>query len=644
MLLSSFLFLVFLAAVLSFGWFLSVALLNERRWFAVIPFAITIGVSGYTFFLNLVTYVIPFGIASWLVLFVMGVLGMGGLMGLTRRHALWMLEGGLTIRQRQILIAAALLITVASGVVALRTLFDDLWLMHLPLASTIRAGNTPVMDPTDPDYPMPYHYSPDLLTAALNRIAGVPLWLGYDIQSILFAAAVFLAAFVLALEFTRRFSSALLGSVFVLYGSGLTWFAGFGGLKTIFETYVFGIPHAAPWKFLAIMTTTIFDSSVAITSLSHSVAMGIPVMLIMLFTFFRAIKPEEDHWVRFALVSGIAFGFLALTLETHFVILGVALALWGVGNLLRDYLKGKVSEFRRMLMTLLLILGIGSVLAIFQGGILSNMGHGDQPSPFQLVRDFWHTGMSDKGVLPSQFQFFEDFGLPLLLFFPALYYFRRDRRIVLIGGAAMLAFLIPFFIQYAPRPREIERFFGLATPLFAFIVGMFLGEVWAKARSLSSRFVVIALVIGVIFTTALFQITYSVFPLGYIGKFGLPFFAIPESPPALDAEAYGWIREHTTIQDRFFPVSDEFIRETGRFTPGEYLVGWGHKRTIQRYREALRDCDQTAFRDLGIHYLYVSPRSPTDTFEKSCLPKLGADLVYSNGDASAYRKLYRMPE
>ncbi|MDP3727496.1 MAG: hypothetical protein Q8R35_02540, partial [bacterium] len=119
----------------------------------------------------------------------------------------------------------------------------------------------------------------------------------------------------------------------------------------------------------------------------------------------------------------------------------------------------------------------------------------------------------------------------------------------------------------------------------------------------------------------------------------------------LEERAYQWIREHTTLADRFFPYDKngtKFIRETGRFLPGEINLTTKETHHGQKaaYRAILDSCDASGFREMQIAYVYVSPDFPADAenFEMQCLVrKLGAELVYHDEQAGDFRRMYRLP-
>lgn len=642
--------LLFLAITFSFGYVCAVLVLQERRAVAVVPIAAIIGVNGYTFLVNLIGYFVPIERVFWIVPGAMLAAALGGVLLLCRRREPLVVPLGIPLRHAVILFAAAALIAAVTGSVALRTLADsDLKLGHAPLAATIAAGNFPVMDPSAPDHLVAYHYGPDLLTAALGAVAGVPWWLGYDLQTFFFAMVAFLMAFVLAAYLVRdRFRPAFLAALLFAYGGGLSWLHFVDGIAPLWRKFVLGLGVFAPWKFVPTMIIPRFDSSIVL-ALNHTVLMGTPVMLLALYCYFRTLEPGAARRYVLTAMAGLLLGHLALSLETNFLIVLAALLVVLAARFLWPRVPGSWRERcveRAPVLTAvtLAIIAIGTVVAFTQGGILATLGSSGESQAIAVVKHFWTSDITDKGILPFRGKFFLEFGLPLLLFIPLLVFYRRYPRVLFIGLIAAGAFTAPLLFHYTTRPREMERLFSISTPLFSFLAGLFLGDVAERFGSgrKAVRWLIAAAVGSMVLTAVLFQAVHLVTPPGYIGKFTQPFLATPPPLDPLDTRAYEWVREHTTLADRFFPYSNDFIMYTARFTPGFFNAGWGYPDELAAYQSIIDSCSPLAFRKLGITYLYVSPHLSVKNFTTGCLPKLGAALVYADGRGGDFRGIYRL--
>ena len=656
--------ILFLAVTFFCGWVFTTRLLGERRIFAAIPLALLFGINGYNFFVNIISYFAPIKIVIWAVLGAMLLLSVVVYFKLRSGEISKNSFGELTAKQIKILFLIAVAVSLAAGLVALRSLeSDDLTLGHLPLAATISEGNFPIKNPSAPDHQIYYHYAPDLLVASFYNVTKVPTWLAYDLQTILFSGLTFLIAFLLAFEIIRRYRAALLAAFLLMYGAGLSWLHLFDGISPLWRKFVLREEVLAPWKFLADATWPRFDRVYIWIMNNHTTALGFPIMLAVIYFYLRLIGGEEKRWIKFSILTGLLFGYLALSLETHFAILFAAIIVVLIANLLAHFLRGKYRDAlsfgkdNKFYLITLIILAIGLILAFNQGGILSAGGQASSEPTIKIHQQFWQLDFDGGPAVPIwSWAMLKEFGLPLLLLVPAVIFFRRNKKILFLAIMAAGAFCAPFLVTYAIAPREMFRFFGLSTPFFSFIAGLFLGELlWCAKERLRQcvKKIIFAAIFFIVLSAVIFQAFYAtVSPLGNIGETFQTFLAIPPAPKEIDARAYVWIKQNTTIADRFFPAkwdkqnfySDNFIRNTGRFTPGdatrEILAVFPEE--IKSYNEIVESCSIDALHRLKINYLYFSPDFPIIDFKTKCLPKLNASLVYSEYFGDDFREIYKL--
>ncbi len=654
-----FLLLLFFAVTLFFGSAFSAAVLGERRVFAVWPFGVLIGINAYLFLVNLISYAVPLGLGVWLVLALLAAAAIPLWRAAFGSGRAVFAPSGLQARELVLLFGVAVLISAVSGIIALRTLqYDDLSLGHLPLAATMVEGNFPIMDPSAPDRPMAYHYVSEIFTVALHQIAGTPLWLGYDIQTFLMSGTLFLMAFLLAFHLRRNFWSSLAAAFLLFYGGGLTWLYFTEGLSPLWQTYVLGQAVPAPWKFVASMTIPQLWSGFVFIMNNHAIEIGLAVTVFVLYCCLRAFK-DDPRWLRFALVGGVSFGYLALSAETNFAVLGAAFLLVLAVEILfrlrhRSKPDGVFFWGRHALAVLPIVLGLGAVLAAFQGGILSSFSSGGLARSLSLTWRFWVVDFAERTgpFLIGSWLFWVELGLSPLVALTALYFFRRERPILFLALPAVLAFGAPFFLRYAGGGEPRRLFGSLALPVLSFLVGLFLVEVWPQLRERLGRSASLRVVLSLLFLVAssslLFQLVYLVTPLGSVGKFNRPFIERPSPPRPIDERAYQWIRAHTTLQDRFFPYGlngTNFIRETGRFIPSEINLTTleVHAEQYAAYRAIFGSCDRSGFAMLKARYVYLSPDVSVKDFESQCLRNIGAELVYADRDNADFRRIYRLP-
>lgn len=644
---------VFLAVTIAFGYLFSFVALGERRLFAVVPFAVIIGINGYNFFVNLSAYAIPIAIAPQVVLAVFAAADVL-LFWLVRRKGIPLTPdgSGFTPRQVKILFGIAVAVTVLAGAFALRSLgFDDLSVGHLSLVSTILEGNFPVMDPAAPDHPVEYHYGSDLLTTSLAKAATVPPWLGYDIQVLLFSGAAFLMAFVIAFDLSGRWRAAIIASLLMLLGAGLTWLRFTEGVMPFWQKFVVGAEVEAPWKFLAAMTGPRINTSILVRMFNHNAMIGFPVMLLAITLFFRMTNLTGRKLLAYAVTAGVALGYLALNLETNFVILSAAIAaallvlLFGRRSVL------PIADRKGFVVASFAVLLIGSALALFQGGILSTLFSGSGRSSFVFARNFLTLDFTvSPWSSPDPVRFFswtmlEEFGLVLLLFVPAIAAYRRNAKVLFLALMAVTAFIAPFLVLYETRPHEMKRLFGISTPFMFFVGGLYLDELLTRFadRAWRVRLLWLTVLLGISWSLYYLAV-YIVTPYGYIGKLDRPLIERPPVPAVIDERAYAWIRVNTTIRDRFFPFSNNFIRDTGRFTPGYFGPGWSpYPEVLAAYDRFVASCVPAALGELKVTHLYISPSFPLGAKTTACLRSLGAVRVYHEEAGGDFRSIYRPP-
>ncbi len=81
-------------------------------------------------------------------------------------------------------------------------IFDDY--MHLPLISTMAAGNIPPQYFVNSPAPFAYHYGFQLLGASLMRLADLHAWSAFDLSKAILWAYTLLLAYLVGMRYTRR--------------------------------------------------------------------------------------------------------------------------------------------------------------------------------------------------------------------------------------------------------------------------------------------------------------------------------------------------------------------------------------------------------------------------------------------------------
>ncbi|HBD25118.1 MAG: hypothetical protein A2566_02215 [Candidatus Zambryskibacteria bacterium RIFOXYD1_FULL_40_13] len=658
-----FLAIIFLGATIFFGYVLGRYVLGENRVFALIPVSVILGINGYIFLVNASSYIIPIRINVWIMLILVVVLSVG--IFIYRRQKVSALTSVFTTRQLRFLFIMATLISLSSGLIAIKSLaLDDLNIAHLPLARTIAEGNFPVVDPSAPSHIFSSHYGPDLATAILNIITQIPLWLGYDLQTFLFSGFLFLMLFVLVYDITKRYCASLVASLLFLFGTGFQWLYFFTeGIPVLWQRYVGGEVVIAPWRFLADVAFPQLNTSYIYSMHNHSIVVGVPMLILALWLYFKSLSANTTRQsIVYVVFSSISYAYVALHLEPHFVITAIAFLTLLVIAFIDRWLPWFGDTFslvrsKVFLRNTIVLLVISVGLSLVQGGIITSLLYGSDNASITFVKDWQEftyfnlapdpAGLNDPStfIYLLSFDFFVQFGLPLLLIIPALVYFirRRNGEFLFLAIIGLGAFVVPYLFRLPSRNWEMSRFFLIAIPLFCLIIGVFLEAWYRRAISSFGRRSIVILGILVGLTGVISHFMFAVSNLDRFGQLG-PLIMRPPAPSTIDALAYSWVNTNTTLKDRFFPYDPNFILYTGRYTPGApYNFTFSH-RNVERawYNKIIAECSPEAFRFFGINYLYVSPEFPIKN-PVDCFKKLKAQQVYEFTSGVDYRQVYTFP-
>lgn len=643
----------FLGIILFFGWELSVFLLKENRIFILLPFAGLLGISAYVFLLNAISYFVSVQVSFYLVF---GLLAAALLLFrfLNKRRPS-NLSLGMPKDKFIVIAVIAIVLMITSGLVALRALeYDDLAIGHINAASTISEGNFPVRHVLNPSVLHAYHYAPDLLSAAIFKITKLPLEFGYDLQIFVFSGIIFFFGCLLIYKFTDSAAISAAASISMIFGGGLNFFKFFEGAAIFYRKFILHQQISAPFKFLPPAIDGSLIDPLAGAIHNHSNAMGIPIFLAVIYLYFCAIE-DNKYWPKMALLSGILFGFLALSTETYFAVLFAVLAAYPF--LIFLFQKNK-EQFKKILKISGLILSVGLPIALLQGGIITEyMKDGFFLKIFSVGRQ---GGQIFKDIIGGQafdyFGIFIDAAIPLLIFFPAIFYLRKYRRaIIFLALIVVFSFLPPFLVKYA-YASEMRRFWYLSLAFLALISGWFLSSLILKFRAENKKMPERAAA-AVFFLSILgglvWQASYMAFPIGNIGP-GKPFLGRATKMSEIEMAADGWIKKNTTINDNFFvfyPKSifsfsaSEFAALHGRFAP---VWVYGKEEVIDKkimeadiYNQATESCGRELLEKLNIDYIYAADDWPAG-LEQKCLENNNLNLAYQVKRGDKFRKVYKM--
>ncbi len=387
---------------------------------------------------------------------------------------------------------ASLLIMTALFTLMMRGLGIGDDYAHLPLVSTMAAGDIPPHYSIFPSVFLPYHYGLDLLASSMVRVAGMFPWSAWDVSRAFVAGLTLLCGWLWFRRVTRSWVATTLSIILFAFGMGTRWLmtllpsswlanvssavqiigsssdTGHTLAEALFRPWQIsgGPPIPIPYAFAnGIFTPLIFNWG------GSSSLPRLAIMLILLLSGRRSLKTNDV----FLLVS--ASLSLALSAEHIFILINLGI---GLASLIMIFRQGKGIRYRlltfpgQFLLMLLVILALASV----QGGVITELfrsyftniqGVGAAArSNFSLrwPPEFFDAHLGALSVLNwrQTIVLLAECG-PVLLLFPLIVFrmhadLKHYRPVELgLGISTLLGVLIPTFVQYGV-PRDIVRLTG----------------------------------------------------------------------------------------------------------------------------------------------------------------------------------------
>ena len=374
------------------------------------------------------------------------------------------------------------------------SLFDDY--EHLPLISVMATGDIPPHFYLNPAQYFAYHYGLQVWAASLVRMVGAFPWTAWDFAKAFAIALTLLLGWAWVRQLTRSWAAATLGSFVFVFAGGARWLL-----------LLIPIPVLA-WIQKAITLTNTGAASGAnlIQALSGPwVAEGlgrVPVPFAFHSGFFLPVefylgatgaipfatvllllllKVPHQRAIPATLFLGLIFASLALNAEHIFVFLCGLIALIMAGHALLRILR-KAPVEKALLLNWLVILAVGGVLSLVQGGFIteaarsflsrlgSSLGQSNNLYQFSLR---WppsltsgHLGDLSPFNLRQLPVLLAELG-PAILFIPLVTHWawrsaRRGEWLVAgLGFSALASLLFALFFQYG-MDRSSTRLPGTA--------------------------------------------------------------------------------------------------------------------------------------------------------------------------------------
>lgn len=664
--------IVLLAASSLLGFLVARVLLERRDFFSVGSLTVVIGPAVFLTMANALGYVLPIQTAFWATLG--AILACDLLLLLLGWKMQRLSVASIILPPRGILLAFMGIISICTVAYVRYPGSDPLAWHHLPLAATISEGNFPVHEPVNPDQRMAYHYGGALLAAAVHEITGLSVAAGYGLQPLFGVAGILLSVAALVFALTRSARTALVAGVLAFGAAGLMWLKVVWLLRDLFEAFILGVPIATPFRELAPMFSSPIGVSPLIFLGHRSLMNGYPLFFALLYCLYEAFG-ERSHrrLILWVLLCIILMSGLALTMETGFLLLFPALASYSV--VLWLWCRGSSASLRRVILVSAAVLLPSLVIARFQGGVLFSQGADVGPSAFSFgFFPYIYTTIDrlpgpgpDPRILPVwSFAFLRDLWVPVFLLPIGAFFCWRRRRAepfpLLLCIIALGHFLVPLVVHFQTRLSDLNRLFITATSLSAIVTGL-----WIDAALLSSasagrrRFgrILIALMLASSTVCIVFRL---LFPTSRFEA--APLIATMPAASSAERALFSWVREHTTLADRFylrivpaiargnFNLPEEvslqrdrivFMAYTARYGVGPLSVWWTYPPSLARPSLAIEErCSRAAFQKLRIRFLVVLTEDRAAWFADHCsLPQWR--IAYDGADEGrSYPRIYEL--
>ena len=318
------------------------------------------------------------------------------------------------------------------------------FLVHVSIGTSIAAGNFPPQVPYFAGEPLTYHWFADFHGAIAATVAGVDIIPVYLATSALFAGALALVTWELALRLTRSPRVALIGTVLVLFGGGMGWIRlvidlanGVGDIAALVSNNSYDNTWSADPPFFRI--ASVFGTGL----LPHrATTLGLPGMVTAVLLAQASLGKRPAGMALAGIVAALLapFSFFAFT-ATYLVVglLFVARRAWRKRTFLRD----------AILFAAPVVLAIPFIL----GSVLRQVDAGSM----QLVAGWSEAPMAD-GIPAVVFFYLTNLGVPMVLAVAALCYRRTPSRLFL-GMWLVALFLVPNVIVATAVPFDMNKYF-----------------------------------------------------------------------------------------------------------------------------------------------------------------------------------------
>ncbi len=390
--------------------------------------------------------------------------------------------------------------------------------MHMSITESLTQGNFPPQAPYYSGTPLNYYYFSDFHSAIISIFYGKYFPKNFVYTNAIFAALLFLAAYSLAFEFSRKKTLSIFSTMLT------TFFSGYLFYKFILDTLNNG-------KIIDLLTTKSYSMEyMGIFGLSNMadyflqnrpMMVGIPAfILIMTLTLYGYRKEYTNPFILAGVLTGALIKFqLFSIIACVFMFIAVSLVFLKKDNIIR-VLKNLTLFFA----PILLFYFFFNTRTINSVSFIETLKNNFFFKPWNDTKTiYWH-------LLFILF----NIGAPLIFSIVALF-FLRIKKVVFLILLALIYILIPYLMKFTIAEGDMLKFFYFAIVILSLI------SVYFIATVIKNKFISFFVICVVVFSS-----TFSSFLTlsnSYLNKnFG---YSIGDMKAGL------WIRENTPQKSVF---------------------------------------------------------------------------------------------
>lgn len=651
-----FVLLAVICGILGFsGWAFAKNILHEHDGAALLGLTGAMGPVLFVFLSNALGYAMPIRAAFAVTIIVIAAIALGSVV-----HG-WRKKLKTEWPTRSIIILLSV-VTVICAAAYVRDRGSDEWSWpHFALPATIVAGNFPIVEPPMPWEPIEYHYGAQMIVAGVSALTGVSFALSQILLPVFATFGMLWLGVALGRKLTGSWGGGAVGGILGFMGGGMFWLFLLPLARDLFQNFILGVPvPLGPFWYLTHSIRNLYAQGFMPMLGHRPTALGGLFLFGFLYAYHESLREKDRR--RLMLWLTLAFVFatqMALTIETTFVMLPAAIGLQlllSAGGLFRS--KNSREEWMRILFYSLLIWIPAFLVALHQGGPLTShtaiTGDGGFTfnSSLRLPVD---ASKPPNTIGVTDFAFWRDYGLHFVLLLAASVWAWRKKGVrsflfllCIIGGSHLA---LPFLIFYAKSPPSMQRLLTVGFSIGSLAVGVFLWETMLspalKSHNARIRRVIASLLITCMLLAAAFHAPVRLF---------FPTFRLERTPllPPMpertvrDAQLHEWVREHTTLQDRFYMYEDtlhpdhavrpRMLKDRITFSSytGRFVIGWGNftnpsGEQLEDLRAIMNSCDRKGFEDLQIRYVVLPRKDDHEAWFKKCRTRDWVQREYGVG-------------